>query len=70
MRMLTLYTSLMFLLASILLPDISSAAETQEHLWKTPPEFSERINPVKTDNESIEKGKTLFIKYCSTATCC
>ena len=47
MRMLTLYTSLVFLLASILLLGISSAADTQ-------------------DNESIEKGKMLFIKYCST----
>ena len=66
MRMLTLCTSLMFLLASILISSISSAADTQENSWKAPPEFSKRINPVKTDHLSIEKGKTLFIKYCST----
>ena len=66
MRIFILCTSLMFLLASILPPGISSAADTQENYWKAPPEFSERINPIKADNESIEKGKTLFIKYCST----
>ena len=57
---------ILFLLASILLPGISSAEYTQGNPWKAPPEFSERINPVKSDNESIEKGKALFIKYCST----
>ena len=34
MRMLTLCTSLMFLLASISLPGISSAVDTQENSWK------------------------------------
>ncbi len=66
MRMFILSTSFMFLLVSTLAPGICCAADMQDNFWKTPPEFSERSNPVKTDNASIERGKALYIKYCST----
>ena len=66
MRMFMLFLSFMFLLILNLPPGISSAADTQDNSWKAPPEASKRVNQVKTDNESLERGKSLFIKYCST----
>lgn len=66
MRMFVLFTSFFFLLVSVLPLGISNAADAQDIFWTAPPEFSERINPVKADNTSIEKGKALFITYCST----
>lgn len=57
---------LLFLLFSIHLTDISSAADPQDNSWKAPPEATQQINPVKADITSIEKGKSLFVKYCST----
>ena len=36
------------------------------HSWKAPREASERENPVPKDQESIERGKMLYLKFCAT----
>lgn len=36
------------------------------HSWKAPKEASERQNPTPKNQESIEKGKALYRKYCAS----
>lgn len=66
-----MYKSQLFILFSFLLsvlfsPGVVNSATAQENSWKAPPEAVEKINPVTADNESIQNGKSLFIRYCST----
>ena len=35
------------------------------HSWKAPKEASERQNPVPKDQDSIDRGKALYRKYCA-----
>ena len=36
------------------------------HSWKAPKEASERQNPVPKNQDSIERGKALYRKYCAS----
>ena len=36
------------------------------HSWKAPKEASERQNPAPKNQDSIEKGKALYRKYCAS----
>ena len=48
-------------IATIVVPTIIIA-----HSWKAPKEASERQNPVPKNQDSIERGKALYRKYCAS----